>query len=134
LIITPGALAELAGQFASALGASEWGTLLRLWHDLGKASAAFQDYLRLSNDPDAAEEGVRPGRVDHSTFGARHAISFIERTADVYREVLKQGATLGLVEHHSGVDGNRTSSQQPLLALEVCRGVAGDSGRGSFPL
>ncbi len=63
-----------ASQFAKAFGAEEWGRLLGLWHDLGKYSKAFQDYL-------AAGAGVRNpvhgsevlGKVDHSTAGAQHA-------------------------------------------------------------
>ena len=66
-----------AGGFAEAFGAREVGRLLGLWHDLGKYSDAFQDYLLSSEhggsgDPHRAE--VR-GRVDHSTAGAQHAAS-----------------------------------------------------------
>lgn len=60
-----------AAEFADAFGAAEWGRLLGRWHDLGKYSAQFQQYLRTSADPDASEE--MRGRVDHSTFGARYA-------------------------------------------------------------
>jgi CRISPR-associated endonuclease/helicase Cas3 len=67
------AVARLARAFAAAFGAGDWGELLGRWHDLGKASAAFQAYIRSSGDPDAAENEHAPGRVDHSTFGARHA-------------------------------------------------------------
>lgn len=63
-----------ASRFAEAFGAEEWGRLLGLWHDLGKYSKAFQDYL-------AGSAGVRNqvhgsemlGKVDHSTAGAQHA-------------------------------------------------------------
>jgi CRISPR-associated endonuclease/helicase Cas3 len=58
-------------EFASAFGATEWGSLVGRWHDLGKYSEQFQQYLLSSADPDGSEE--RPGRVDHSTFGARYA-------------------------------------------------------------
>jgi CRISPR-associated endonuclease/helicase Cas3 len=36
------AVAELAGQHASAMGYADWVQLAGLWHDLGKYSAAFQ--------------------------------------------------------------------------------------------
>ncbi|MGQ0712164.1 MAG: CRISPR-associated helicase Cas3' [Gemmatimonadaceae bacterium] len=66
-------VAELCATNASAFGASDWGRTLGWWHDLGKYSRAFQDYLRRSGgDPDAGEE-ERPRRVDHSTFGAQYA-------------------------------------------------------------
>jgi CRISPR-associated endonuclease/helicase Cas3 len=42
------AVAALAGEFADAFGSRGWGQLLGLWHDLGKFSVAFQDYLSTS--------------------------------------------------------------------------------------
>lgn len=39
-------VAELAGAFADAFGAQEWGRLAGLWHDLGKYSREFQAKLR----------------------------------------------------------------------------------------
>lgn len=64
-------VSKMAAEFASAFGAAEWGAIAGRWHDLGKYSAEFQQYLLRCADPDASEIG--PGRVDHSTFGARHA-------------------------------------------------------------
>ena len=90
------AVARLATDYASAFGAGDWGGLLGMWHDLGKASADFQDYLRLSSDPDAAEEGTRPGRVDHSTFGARYAVA---RMADLRGQLL----AFCIAGHHAGL-------------------------------
>lgn len=66
-------VALLAGEFCSAFGARAWGDTLGRLHDLGKFSKDFQDYLRRSADADASEEHTKPGRVDHSTFGARYA-------------------------------------------------------------
>ena len=70
------AVAGFARRFAGAFGAGDWGELLGRWHDLGKQSAEFQRYIRRA-DPDAGEEEAAPGRVDHSTFGARHAAGAI---------------------------------------------------------
>jgi CRISPR-associated endonuclease/helicase Cas3 len=43
---------------------------------LGKRSEAFQEYLKRTCDPNAGEEDDRrPERVDHSTCGARHAVT-----------------------------------------------------------
>jgi CRISPR-associated endonuclease/helicase Cas3 len=66
-------VARLAESFAADFGAADWGHLLGRWHDLGKRSAEFQNYLKKSADPDAAEDDQSAGRVDHSTFGAQHA-------------------------------------------------------------
>lgn len=64
-------VANQAGEFASAFGASSWGYLIGLWHDLGKFTPQFQSYIRASND---AHLESKPGRVDHSTAGALHSI------------------------------------------------------------
>lgn len=67
-----GDVSRIAAEFASVFGAAEWGAVVGRWHDLGKYSLEFQEYLKSSSDPNAAEEGLQ-GRVDHSTFGARYA-------------------------------------------------------------
>jgi CRISPR-associated endonuclease/helicase Cas3 len=50
-----------------------WASLAGLWHDLGKYSPAFQQCLGLASGADAHIE-TNPGRVDHSTAGALHAV------------------------------------------------------------
>ena len=57
-------VSDLAGNFAAAFGAEEWGRLAGLWHDLGKYSVAFQH--RISSDDSL--------KVDHSTAGAQHSV------------------------------------------------------------
>ena len=66
-----------AAAFADKFGAGDWGRLAGLWHDLGKFQPAFQSYIRRDSgfDPEAHLEGVVPGRVDHSTVGALHAVA-----------------------------------------------------------
>lgn len=63
------AVAQMAGEFAAEFGAGEWGYLAGLWHDLGKYSGEFQEYLSKVTNTDAHIE-TKPGRVDHSTAGA----------------------------------------------------------------
>src|SRR5207244_1646597 len=74
LDVHAGHVSEYARSFAGAFGASNWGELLGRWHDLGKRSDDFQNYLCFTADPDAAENEDTVGRVDHSTFGARYAV------------------------------------------------------------
>lgn len=62
-----------AAGFAGVFGAAEWGRVLGLWHDVGKYSAEFQARLRTANGLNAHLES-QPGRVDHSTGGAQHAV------------------------------------------------------------
>jgi CRISPR-associated endonuclease/helicase Cas3 len=63
-----------AREFGKAFGAEAWSEILGYWHDIGKYSNEFQDYLRSSAnaDPHAAEW---IGKIDHSTAGAQHANS-----------------------------------------------------------
>jgi CRISPR-associated endonuclease/helicase Cas3 len=70
------AVAGLAETFAREFGAGDWGRVAGLWHDLGKYRESFQQYLRRAGggEPDGGSEECTPGRVDHSTPGAIHAV------------------------------------------------------------
>jgi CRISPR-associated endonuclease/helicase Cas3 len=69
------ATARLCREFLQRIdqALAPWGHLLGKWHDLGKYSEAFQTYLRSASGLDAHLESL-PGRVDHSTAGAQHAV------------------------------------------------------------
>jgi CRISPR-associated endonuclease/helicase Cas3 len=66
----------MAGEFGSAFGACDWAYLAGLWHDLGKYSCEFQDYLAASGEDETHTAELR-GKVDHSTAGARHAVGLL---------------------------------------------------------
>ncbi len=68
-------VAKLAAKFANAFNSQDWARLGGLWHDLGKFREKFQHYIKTVSgyDAEAHVEGA-PGRVDHSTTGAIHAI------------------------------------------------------------
>lgn len=68
-------VASLAAEFAEAFGTAEWSRLGGLWHDLGKYHPEFVHRIKsLSGyDPDAHLEGL-PGKPDHATLGAIHAL------------------------------------------------------------
>jgi len=87
-------VAELASKFASQFNAGDWGYLAGLWHDLGKYSKEFQEMLGNSDGCDAHIE-TKPGRIDHSTAGAIHAIEKFN----------KAGRILGypIAGHHAGL-------------------------------
>lgn len=68
-------VAELSRKFASSFGADNYGYLAGLWHDLGKYSRKFQDYLLTANGFEAHIE--QHSKVDHATAGARHAAESI---------------------------------------------------------
>ncbi len=68
-------VSSVAGSFAEAFGAGDWGQLAGRWHDLGKYSQEFQNYLRRAfrqSDPHGEDLSATGGRVDHSTAGAQH--------------------------------------------------------------
>ncbi len=69
-----------------------WGYLSGLWHDLGKFSPEWQDYLASKADP---QEQDSHGRVDHSSAGAQLAA----KTGEGFGHVL----AYGIAGHHSGL-------------------------------
>ncbi|MDE0249271.1 MAG: CRISPR-associated helicase Cas3' [Gammaproteobacteria bacterium] len=95
---------QRAGDFADKFGAGDFGRLAGLWHDLGKFQPAFQSYIRRDSgfDPEAHLEGSVPGRVDHSTVGALHAVAELGKNGD-------RGAAIGrllayvIAGHHAGL-------------------------------
>lgn len=80
-------VAQRTASFASSLGAAELGYRVGLWHDVGKFSQAFQDYLR---DCDREPGRLRHG-PDHKAAGARLAAQHLPPAA-----LLIQG-------HHGGL-------------------------------
>lgn len=97
-------VAELAANFAAAFNSQDWGRLSGLWHDLGKFRDSFQKYIKTVSgyEEEAHIEGV-PGRVDHSTAGAIHAIE----------KLGPQGRILAylIAGHHAGLpDWNNAES------------------------
>lgn len=101
---------DLAEVFGGAFGAGEWARLLGQWHDLGKYSREFQEYLRAVTSEAHLEEKPAAGRVDHSSAGAHHA----DKTLGSMGRLL---AYL-IAGHHAGLlDG--MSSSDPGSTLET---------------
>jgi CRISPR-associated endonuclease/helicase Cas3 len=95
---------RLAGEFASAFGADEFGRIAGSWHDLGKYSKEFQYYLRRKNGFEAHIEGA-PGRVDHSSAGAQHSAHELSILGHLIAYVI--------AGHHSGLlDGRSPAACQ----------------------
>lgn len=92
-------VASLAASFAREFDAEEWGRLAGLWHDLGKYSRAFQDYLRSSSAADG-HVGELKGTVDHSTAGAQQVV----RSEGVLGHLL----AYCIAGHHSGLPDGRS--------------------------
>ncbi len=72
--------------------AREWGYLAGLWHDLGKFSEKWQNYLKSKADIHSDEV---TGRMDHSTAGAKHAVTVFP--------VIGHILAFAIAGHHSGL-------------------------------
>lgn len=90
------AVAELAAEFAAVFDSQDWARLSGLWHDLGKFREKFQRYIKTVSgyDAEAHIEGS-PGRVDHSTAGAIHAIEKLGMTGRIIAYLI--------AGHHAGL-------------------------------
>ena len=112
-----------AGAFADKFGAGDFGRLAGRWHDLGKFQPAFQSYIRRDSgfDPEAHLEGSVPGRVDHSSAGALHAVAQLGRNGD-RGEAIGRLLAYVIAGHHAGLpdwsqaDGGTGSLQARLQA------------------
>lgn len=78
--------------------AREWGRLAGLWHDLGKFSKEFQNYLLQAGGD--SHVGEVQGKVDHSTAGARHAANHVKLIGHLL--------AYGIAGHHSGLLDGQT--------------------------
>ncbi len=101
-LVADGNGAALLGsaQFAEAFGAGDWGRVAGLWHDIGKYSKAFQDYL----DESAIGNHAKRGTVDHSTAGAQLAIQQFKNNGYPLAYVIA-GHHAGLADYSSGQSG-----------------------------
>lgn len=92
---------HLAAQFGKKFGAEQYGRLSGLWHDLGKYSTAFQDYLLTANGFAAHIEHT--AKVDHSTAGAQHAANTVPTWGKLLAYII--------AGHHAGLaDAGNTST------------------------
>jgi CRISPR-associated endonuclease/helicase Cas3 len=107
------AVADLAGEFASTFGHSDWGRLAGIWHDLGKYSSAFQSYIARGSgfDPEAHIEGGT-GRVNHSSAGALHAVKKLGCNKGQLLAYLIAGHHAGLPDWHSDEHALSSLSQR----------------------
>ncbi|WP_367025204.1 CRISPR-associated endonuclease Cas3'' [Methylococcus sp. ANG] len=106
---------RLAGDFAAAFGAEEWGRLAGLWHDLGKFRPPFQNYIRKQSGYDpAAHITGEAGKAPHSTAGALLACDKLGKPGRVLAYLIA-GHHAGLHDWHGGLqirlDGENARSE-----------------------
>ena len=105
-------VAGLAAGFAAVFGSADWARVAGLWHDLGKFHPEFQAYICRATgyDSSAHLEGA-PGRVDHSTLGAVHALDALGGVGRILAYVIA-GHHAGLPDYESAEQGNATLVQR----------------------
>lgn len=103
-------VAAIAADSASHFGSSDWANIAGLWHDLGKYSMEFQRYIKTVSGYDAGAhlEGA-PGRVDHSTAGAIHAVRQFDKHGRILAYLIA-GHHTGLPDWHSAETGGKALS------------------------
>lgn len=103
-------VAHLAGEFAKHFNSTDWASMAGLWHDLGKYSTEFQRYIKTVSgyDAEAHIEGA-PGRVDHSTAGAIHAVRQFGAHGRILAYLIA-GHHAGLPDWHSAETGGKALS------------------------
>ena len=117
-------VAAIASDFATDFDSSDWASLAGLWHDLGKYREKFQRYIKAVSgygkryDTEAhIKDEEAPGRIDHSTAGAIHAIE----------KMGLQGRILAylIAGHHAGLpDWNNAESGHSSLFNRLEEGKA----------
>ncbi len=100
-------VASLAESFAAAFEAGDWARLAGLWHDLGKYREAFQHYICSASGYDAHIE-TAPGKVDHSTAGALHAMDRMKGSGRILAYLI--------AGHHAGLP-DWQSAEAPASSL-----------------
>lgn len=103
-------VSTLAAAMAENFQSRDWAAVAGLWHDLGKYSASFQQYIKTASGYEAQahiEQGK--GRVDHSTAGALYAMD-TDKTSGQLLAYLIAGHHAGLPDWHTAEAGGSALS------------------------
>ncbi|HNS55904.1 MAG TPA: CRISPR-associated helicase Cas3' [Smithellaceae bacterium] len=101
--------ANLAAEFASEFGATEWGRLCGLWHDLGKYSEPFQKMIKVACGM-ADDSSDILYKVNHSTAGALWAIEKLGPAGRIF--------SYPIAGHHAGL-ADWTADETGKAALSI---------------
>lgn len=105
-------VARIAANFAADFDSRDWANITGLWHDLGKYSNEFQQYIKkvsgYNSEAHIEIEGA-PNRVDHSTAGAIHALRQFDKHGRILAYLIA-GHHAGLPDWHSAETGGKALS------------------------
>lgn len=109
--------ADLCSNFASTIDMAEAGKVIGLLHDLGKATAAFNDYIQ-SDD----SENLR-GSIDHSTAGAQFLQKYWQNNSNDNKlsKVALEMMQLSIASHHSGLINCISSSGDDVFSRRISK-------------
>jgi CRISPR-associated endonuclease/helicase Cas3 len=103
------ATARIAGEFAAAFGAENWGRAAGLLHDDGKASPEFQGRIRGASI-----------RVDHSTPGAKYAVERFAAPKGFGKLI-----AYCVAGHHTGLPNGNEGGDESCLNRRLMRSRSG---------
>ena len=102
-------VASLARMFAKKVGLPNSGELIGLFHDFGKYSSVFQNYLKSAigrleqdKDDDFIDPRQMKGKIDHSTAGAQTIFREFEQRGQIDR-ISGEILAICISSHHSGL-------------------------------
>ncbi|MCX7010029.1 MAG: CRISPR-associated endonuclease Cas3'', partial [Kiritimatiellaeota bacterium] len=98
-------VAKTAADFAVAFASSDWAWNAGWLHDLGKATNAFQAYLRRCNELDDSDYDEDGSDSNHASTGAALAEDALKLPGRILAYLLA-GHHAGLPDWHSAVTGN----------------------------
>ncbi|MFA5878936.1 MAG: CRISPR-associated helicase Cas3' [Candidatus Margulisiibacteriota bacterium] len=101
-------VAEFSKKFAEQCSSGEWGYLAGLWHDLGKYSPDFQNYLKANSGYD--EDDQKQPKRDHTSAGAIFAKEVLPKLYPPLAYCIA-GHHAGLLNYYSelGISGDLQS-------------------------
>lgn len=103
------AVAERAARFAESFGSADWAWNAGWLHDMGKATNAFQAYLRRQNSMDDADYGEDGSVSNHASAGAAYAQDRLKLPGQILAYILA-GHHAGLPDWDSAETGNAALS------------------------
>ncbi|MDR1160316.1 MAG: CRISPR-associated helicase Cas3' [Syntrophomonadaceae bacterium] len=103
--------ASMAESFAESFNSAGWAYNIGLLHDLGKASDAFQEYLKKVSNVDSDEDGAYVPKTNHSSAGAVYSVERYKEAGKIMAYCIA-GHHAGLADWYPGKTKPKALSQR----------------------